>query len=192
MKKKFVIIIICVIVAILGLSLFIGLKSRRTTEKIAKDNDDKNNNAISQDSDNMNNITSNILGSEQSQVAVSTSMLQTEIETYNFDIENALGDSVGGSKVKAMIDDIISMNYSNIGQKGKFVSIEAINITSYDKSESLINSCQLASNNNNSENVENAVSEMELLRTRINSSKNYKLTATYENKIIVKVEINHL
>ena len=117
---------------------------------------------------------------------------QQDKNAYNSVVEQYLGDSVKGTPVKAMMDDVISSNSANVGQKGKFISIEAENITGYDKSNILKDSCEIAKKNNNVENVKSATTEIQNLRVKINSSKNYKLTVDYENGVIVKVIVQEL
>ena len=54
-------------------------------------------------------------------------MSQTDKTAYNSVVEQYMGDSVKGSAVKQMIDDVKASNSGNIGQSGKFISILAWN-----------------------------------------------------------------
>ena len=50
-------------------------------------------------------------------------MSQQEKDIYNAKVKSYLGDTIKGSEVKSMIDNIISMNQENVGKSGKFISI---------------------------------------------------------------------
>lgn len=129
---------------------------------------------------------------EESKVGVASAEQRSkqEIEIYNAQIKKYVGDSVKGSEVKLLITEITSQNSQNIGELGKFVSIDADRISSYDRSTSLVNLCDIAADDNNQSNVAEANSEMMNLRAKINASKNYKITAKYKDGIIVGVTIS--
>lgn len=137
-------------------------------------------------------------------------MSQQEKDIYNAKVKSYLGDTVKGSEVKSMIDNIISMNQENVGKSGKFISIvtvgnegsegttiekanEVIALTKYDGGNALAGACTNANFYENGENTQTAVAEatkeMNTLKTKINSAKNYKVTADYEAGAIIRVHI---
>ena len=143
------------------------------------------------DDDNKSSYTPKIVEEESKVGVLSTEEIsKQEIEMYNAQIKKYVGDSVKGSEVKLLIMEIINHNSSNIGELGKFVAIDADRISSYDRSTSLVNLCNIAADDNNQSNVTEANKEMMNLRAKIGASKNYKITAKYEDGIIVGVTIS--
>ncbi len=144
-------------------------------------------------------------------------MSQQEKDIYNAKVKSYLGDTVKGSEVKSMIDNIISMNQENVGKSGKFISVltygndttggldnkgkaeamtGAANLTNYEKGSNLNSACVGANfydgGDNTSENVAKATAQMNTLKTKVNSAKNYKVTADYEAGAIIRVHIGQL
>ena len=143
-------------------------------------------------------------------------MSQQDKDMYNAAVKPYVGDSVKGSAVKTMIDEVIGSNLGNIGQTGKFISIytygnegdnvgnnktiaasgahpKAVALTGWSDGATLQTNCAKANFYDNGENttekVNNAVSEMQKLKAKINSSKNYVVTADYEQGAIIRVHI---
>ena len=142
-------------------------------------------------------------------------MSQQDKDMYNAAVKPYVGDSVKGSAVKTMIDEVIGSNLGNIGQTGKFISIytfdaqgtknkannkkittathsKAVNLTNWDGG-TLQDKCEAANFYDDGENdtgrVNDAVTEMQKLKSKINSSKNYVVTADYEQGAIIRVHI---
>ena len=139
-------------------------------------------------------------------------MSQTDKNTYNSVVEQYLGDSVKGSAVKQMIDDVKGSNSGNIGQTGKFISILAwekdgdggINgadfsgltikkLTQYGKESDLKTACNAANfyddGNNGAAEVNAAEKQMDILRNKINGQKNYVVKAEKDQGVIIRVYI---
>ncbi len=142
-------------------------------------------------------------------------MSQQDKDMYNAAVKPYVGDSVKGSAVKTMIDEVIGSNLGNIGQTGKFISIytfdaqgadkgnnkkitttthpKATNLTKWDGGATLQSKCDAANfydnGENNTGNVNDAITEMQKLKSKINSSKNYVVTADYEQGAIIRVHI---
>lgn len=137
-------------------------------------------------------------------------MSQQEKDIYNAKVKSYLGDTVKGSEVKSMIDNIISMNQENVGKSGKFISIEVNNnitnfkgtltngkdLTRYTTGEALATACANANFYDNGENttakVAEATAQMNTLKSKINSAKNYVVVADYEAGAIIRVGIGQL
>lgn len=145
-------------------------------------------------------------------------MSQQEKDIYNAKVKSYLGDTVKGSEVKSMIDNIISMNQENVGKSGKFISIEvmgnfsklsAANQTALSSTKKLQNFNTSGSNGgdlatacaaanfydtgeNTTANVAAATSQMTTLKSKINSAKNYKVVADFEAGAIIRVGIGQL
>ena len=116
-----------------------------------------------------------------------------EKDVYNSSIKNAIGDDIKGSEVKRMIDNIILSNTENVNVNGKFISIETGEITNYDKAADLASACKKANTyeggKNTQENISAAQEEIIILRNKLNSGKDYKVTAEEESGVIYKVKI---
>lgn len=142
-------------------------------------------------------------------------MSSQDKDMYNAAVKPYIGDSIKGSAVKTMIDEVISSNLGNVGQTGKFISVltkgnegKASNnnklldntvskLTNWNKGADLLNACQKAnyydgSGDNNTANVNAATQVMQELKAKINSSKNYKVTADYEQGVVIRVHIGQL
>lgn len=146
-------------------------------------------------------------------------MSQQEKDIYNAKVKSYLGDTVKGSEVKSMIDNIISMNQENVGKSGKFISIEVMgslsklsdeNKTALSATKALTNFNTNSANNgtnlatkcananfyddgeNTSAKVAEATAQMNTLKSKINSSKNYKVVADMEAGAIIRVGIGQL
>lgn len=124
-------------------------------------------------------------------------MSQQEKDTYNAKVKQYIGDTLKGTKAISMLDTIMSMNQENMNQFGKFISVQAENITEYsDKDkESLEEACKKCNSfeddigDNTEENVKNSIKQIEKLKSKIDSSKKYKIKAEYTDGIIYKVKI---
>ncbi len=130
-------------------------------------------------------------------------MSQQEKDIYNSKVKSYLGEVVKGSEVKSMIDNIISMNQENVGKSGKFISILCEgNLTNWNtgtnsaRASKLKQTCDAANfydnGENNDSNVKAATGEMQYLKSKINSAKNYKVEADYEAGAIIRVHITQL
>ena len=148
-------------------------------------------------------------------------MSKQEKDIYNAKVKSYLGDTIKGSEVKSMIDNIISMNQENVGKSGKFISIEVTgnysklsaeqqgvlssancknlqnyNTSSLQNGKNLAEACAAAnfydSGDNTTGNVAKATGEMTTLKSKINSAKNYKVVADYEAGAIIRVGIGQL
>ena len=117
-------------------------------------------------------------------------LTQQEILLYNARFENYLGDSVRGSEVRALIDDIIACDLGNVDVDGKFIELSVYSIVGYDGSTVLANACKTAKNINNVANVKDAVAEMGKVKQKISANKNYKVTAEYEKGVIVEIKLS--
>lgn len=119
-------------------------------------------------------------------------MSEQEKDVYNYAVKSYLGDSVKGTTVKMMIDSIMSSNSANIGEDGKFISVEIDGISGVDSTD-LDSACKKANTyeggDNTYDNVTAASKEMTIVKNKISSGKSYKLTAEYERGIIYKVLI---
>lgn len=129
-----------------------------------------------------------------------TQMSQQDKDIYNSRVKSYIGENVKGSEVKAMIDAVISMNQSNANEPGKFIGLTATNIKNYNDGGNLSTNCLSASiytedgtdnknGNNTEDNVKNASGSMNTLKSKINSSKNYKVTDTQVQGVIVWIKI---
>ena len=140
-------------------------------------------------------------------------MSSQDKDMYNAAVKPYIGESVKGSGVKTMIDEIISSNLGNVGQTGKFITIytiddqgaaggnnkkitasnKLVNLTKWTKGGQLAKACNKANfydnGENNTANVNSATTLMQELKGKINSSKNYKVTADYEQGVIIRVHI---
>lgn len=147
-------------------------------------------------------------------------MSQQEKDIYNAKVRSYLGDTVKGSEVKSMIDNIISMNQENVGKSGKFITIEVMGslsqlsdenktalsatkaLTNYNTGNNTTNGttlaakCKAANFYDDGENTSSAVAEataqMNTLKSKINSSKNYKVVSDMEAGAIIRVGIGQL
>lgn len=137
-------------------------------------------------------------------------MSQQEKDIYNAKIKPYLKDIVKGSEVKSMIDNIVSMNQENVGNSGKFISIETagniatfkstltngVALTNYNGGKALSDACKAANfydnGDNTSANVAAATAQMNTLKSKINSAKNYIVAADYEAGAIIRVGIGQL
>ena len=117
---------------------------------------------------------------------------EQEKDMYNYTVKSYLGDSVKGSTVRAMIDSIMSSNSANIGEDGKFISVEIDGISGVDSSN-LDSACKKANTyeggENTYDNVTAAGKEMSIVKSKISSGKSYKVTAEYDSGIVYKVLI---
>lgn len=145
-------------------------------------------------------------------------MSQQDRDMYNSSVEPYLGEAVRGSAVKTLIDQVKGSNDGNIGQSGKFISIlvadkddtgkpnctpieikdKVAKLTGYNNRDdkaatALFDACKAANfyddGENNSANVNAAGAQMDILRGKINSSKNYVVKADKEQGIIIRVHI---
>ena len=119
-----------------------------------------------------------------------------------------------------MIDNIISMNQENVGKSGKFISIEVMGsfskltqeqqtalsatkaLTNFNTGNNATNGANLATEcqkanfyddgENTSAQVAKATTQMNTLKSKINSSKNYKVVADMEAGAIIRVGIGQL
>jgi len=135
-----------------------------------------------------NSASTNILSETVSENNYSASLDQQEIETYNASIKKYIGENKRATEVKQLIDTITSQNIQNIEENGKFISLEAENITGLDDTN-LKKTCEKAKLNNDQNSVMDATNEMRSLETKINSSRTYTVTAEYEKGLIVKIKI---
>ena len=147
-------------------------------------------------------------------------MSQQEKDIYNAKVKSYLGDTVKGSEVKSMIDNIISMNQENVGKSGKFISIEVMGsfskltqeqqtalsatkaLTNFNTGNNATNGANLATEcqkanfyddgENTSAQVAKATTQMNTLNSKTNSSKNYKVVADMEAGAIIRVGIGQL
>ena len=134
-------------------------------------------------------------------------MSQQEKDIYNAKVNSYVGEAIKGSEVKSMIDNVISMNQENATKSGKFISITAVGVKNYndvDKLDKACNECNFygtatsgvfstdtAGKGDNSEtNVKNATTAMTTLKSKINSAKSYKVTATQQEGAYVCLQIN--
>ncbi len=119
---------------------------------------------------------------------INASIDQQSKDVYNASVELYLGNSVSGTQVKVLISTIINSNNQNIGEDDRFISIEM------DGENTLNEACEEANpydyGENTSENVKTASNQMNILKTKINTSKTYTVKATYDSGLIVKVEIS--
>lgn len=128
---------------------------------------------------------------------------------YNAKVSKYVGDSKKGSDVKLLIEEIISQNNKNVGEKGKFISvhngtkpqysskqiggrknkIESFNTEKNGCStEKLLEACQKANSRENpegentQENIDEATRQMRAFEQKISAGKNYKVEAVeYED-----------
>lgn len=127
-------------------------------------------------------------------------------------ITRCLGDAVKGSEVKSLIDNIISKNQADVGKEGRFISIEvegnilnfqnttsgnAETIPNYEEGDELAKACAEANSydggKNTTEKVAIATSEMNKLKLRINSAKEYEVVADYiEEYKVIRIYIGQL
>lgn len=127
-------------------------------------------------------------------------------------ITRSLGDKVKGSEVKVLIDDIISKNQEKVGKEGGFISIEvegnilnfqnttsgkAEAIYSYEDGDELAKACAEANSYDGGENttkkVVNATSEMNKLKSKISSAREYEVVADYiEEYKVIRIYIGQL
>ena len=130
--------------------------------------------------------------------AAGSQMSQQEKDMYNAKIKPYVGEGILGSEVKSMIDNIISMNQENAGEQGKFIGITVGTVTNYksDDHTHLDTACQNASvygekddADNTEDNVHDATQEMTKLKSKINSQKNYDITATQVQGIYTWINI---
>ncbi len=141
-------------------------------------------------------------------------MSQQEKDIYNAKIKSYIGDTIKGSEVKSMIDNIISQNQENANKTGKFISISTAGIKNYTVGGNLDNACancnyygkatcQGATSNavanwadsggdgkNTEDNVKAATAQMTTLKSKINSSKTYSVTAESREGVYVCVMIS--
>lgn len=134
-------------------------------------------------------------------------MSQQEKDIYNAKVKSYIGDTVKGSEVKSMIENVISMNQENANKSGKFISITAKNIKNYDKGGALDTACNTCNfygsansgtftasksgtGKNSEENVKTATEEMTTLKSKINSAKSYKVSAVQQEGAYVALEID--
>ena len=131
-----------------------------------------------------------------------------EKNIYNSKIQPYVKEKTKGSEVKSLIDDIISLNQSNVGEEGKFIGIkiEEETISSYTtkEQEKLKKACEKASifsskdgstiedGENNGDNVRNATEEMKILKKAINIKKNYDVTAMMSEGIYTWIIISEV
>lgn len=121
-------------------------------------------------------------------------MAQQEKEMYNSMIKKYLGNSVKGSQVKQMINDIISQNSQYVNDSGKFISVHAGTIAGY-SGDAVGTACQSAnvyesdSGENNQDNVDTARDEMRKFAQKISSGKNYTVTETERDGIVYAVTV---
>ena len=123
----------------------------------------------------------------------------SEKDMYNAKIKPYIDEGVKGSKVKSLIDQVISMNQENAGVLGKFIGIKAKenSIKNYESYEELLNACRKASiydfddgsriknSTNSEENVIKATEEMTKLKAKINSQRSYNVKAwAYKENIV--------
>ena len=143
----------------------------------------------------MTRIHINLINEKKEEIAKARStrdfISQEEKDFYNAKIKRYVDDAytndrIEGSKVKSMIDDIISMNQENVGENRKFIGIITEGIDDFNGGE-LKEACEKASiyssNNieditegeNNAENVSDASSKMMKLKSKIDPEKKYNI-----------------
>ena len=132
---------------------------------------------------------------------------QSEKDIYNAKIKPYVNNGVKGSDVKSMIDEIISMNQSNVGEDGKFIGIqikETIQGYSEEDSENLKKACEQASSynsqtgqlyenptrDNTESNVKNATENITKLKRKINSQNNYNVEGLMDQGIYTWIIIS--
>lgn len=134
-------------------------------------------------------------------------MSQQEKDIYNAKVNSYVGEAIKGSEVKSMIDNVISMNQENATKSGKFISITAVDVKNYDKVGDLDAACnkcnfygtatqgtfstaQSGDGDNSEANVKAATEAMTKLKSKINSAKSYKVTATQQEGAYVCLQID--
>ena len=179
-KKTILIICVVLLVVIIGavIAYFMIPKESKDNNKNEKNNSVSSSKSSNEEKDVSNNIEN------------------TEKEVSEYSIKNSIGDNIKGSEVKRMIDTIILSNTQNANVNGKFISIEAGEITNYKNGADLANACKKANTyeggKNTQDNISAAQEEMNTLRNKINSGKDYKVTAEYESEVIYKVKIEEI
>ncbi len=119
--------------------------------------------------------------------SIKTQIVNFEREDYNYEIEQYIDNSVNGSDVSSLISKIIDSNLSNIGNKGRFISIEVKNISGFSLDDELEEACKAANvnvnkkANNDSKKVNSAIEIFRTLKSKIKSSEKYKVTAEYND-----------
>lgn len=124
-------------------------------------------------------------------------MSQQEKDIYNADITPYIGDNIRGSQVRQMIDRIISNNQGNAGQPGKFISVTVEGtITGYNNLDDLNSACLKCdyysdggTGDNSEANVAAATSQMNTLKSKINTSKGYTVSSDQAEGAIYKITI---
>lgn len=136
-----------------------------------------------------------------------TGMSQQEKDIYNAKIKSYVNNEIKGSEVRSMIEEIISMNQSNIGERGKFIGIQikgTIQGYSEEDSENLKKACEQASSynsqtgqlyenptsDNTESNVKNATENMEKMKKKINRENKYNVEGLMDQGIYTWIIIS--
>ena len=113
---------------------------------------------------------------------ISDQMSQQEVDIYNANVKQYLGDGIKGSEVKSMLESIISQNQANVEDEGKFIAVFVDEISNFDEADDLKDICREALNDNSEDNVSEATDAIKGLKSKINSAKNYSVEADYGDK----------
>ncbi len=112
-----------------------------------------------------------------------------ELEEYNNIFSKYSGQYVEGTKIKQLINDVISSNNKYTNEKGKFISIGASNIRNFDSSN-LSHACTAARLNNTKENIDLANQSMDELIKIIDDAKMYSVFFEKTNNRVTNIDIS--
>lgn len=119
-------------------------------------------------------------------------MAEQEKDIFNSKLTTYEGDSKKGSEVKTLLDVINTSNEQFIDTETKFVAVYA-EISDFDNSAKLESVSKLASpiegGKNSEANVKAVLEEVNTLKSKIDSSKNYSVTFEKEAGVIISVTI---
>ena len=139
-----------------------------------------------------------IYNSAQGTIQTAASQMgNQEKDMYNATVKKYVGDNKRGSDAKIMIEEIITQNNQNVGESGKFISINAVSVDGFDSTE-LNNNCKAANvyeqstSNNDQAAVNTASNNMRELKKKISSGKTYSIKEEYKDGIIYKVTITQI
>ena len=115
---------------------------------------------------------------------------EQELQTYNQNILQYVGDEKDGAEVKSLITSVISMNNTHTNDPGSFIAL----YISIEKYTSIIG--EASTSNNNETYVNENESKMEEIRELINVEKKYNIDVKYDNlgkiNIVVIKEVNNI
>lgn len=119
-------------------------------------------------------------------------MAEEEKDIFNSKLTAYEGDSKTGAEVKTLLDVINSSNEQFVDTETKFVAVYA-EISDFDNSAKLESVSKLASpiegGKNTEENIQAVQEEVNTLKSKIDSSKNYSVTFEKEAGVIISVTI---